>query len=92
MPNVMAALPNVGGALCSMPQTLADDNYECHAVTLPRRETPKSVEICRGAPNSPTDLSGYWAEVHHIMRTCGGDIAVQQAFFGLSIRALVVKI
>jgi len=24
MPNVMAALPNIGGALCSAPQTLAD--------------------------------------------------------------------
>ena len=28
MPNVMAALPNVGGALCSMPQSLADDHYQ----------------------------------------------------------------
>jgi len=26
MPNVMAALPSVGGTLCSMPQTLADDH------------------------------------------------------------------
>jgi len=24
MPNVMAALPNIGGALCSMPLSLAD--------------------------------------------------------------------
>jgi len=24
LPNVMAALPNIGGALCSMPQSLAD--------------------------------------------------------------------
>ena len=24
MPNVMAALPDIGGALCSMPQSLAD--------------------------------------------------------------------
>ena len=32
MPNVMAALPNTGGALCSTPQ------FGC-AVTLPRRET-----------------------------------------------------
>ena len=24
MPNVMAGLPNIGGALCSTPQTLAD--------------------------------------------------------------------
>jgi len=27
MPNVMAALPNIGGALCTMPQILADAHY-----------------------------------------------------------------
>jgi len=27
MPNVMAALPNVGGAICSTPQSLADTHY-----------------------------------------------------------------
>jgi len=27
MPNVMAALPNIGGALCSMQQSLADAHY-----------------------------------------------------------------
>jgi len=27
MPNVMAALPNIGCALCSMPQSLADAQY-----------------------------------------------------------------
>jgi len=27
MPNVMAALPNISGALCSTPQSLADDHY-----------------------------------------------------------------
>jgi len=27
MPNVMAALPNIDGALCSMPQSLTDDQY-----------------------------------------------------------------
>jgi len=27
MSNVMVALPNIGGALCSMPQSLADANY-----------------------------------------------------------------
>jgi len=27
MPNVMAALPNIGGALCSMLQSLADAQY-----------------------------------------------------------------
>jgi len=27
MPNVMVALPNIGGALCSTPQSLADTHY-----------------------------------------------------------------
>jgi len=31
MPNVMAALPTVGGAVCSTPQTLADA-YNSRAV------------------------------------------------------------
>jgi len=32
MPNVMAALPNIGGALCSTPQSLADTHYLYSAV------------------------------------------------------------
>jgi len=28
MPNVMAAMPNIGRALCSTPQSLADAHYE----------------------------------------------------------------
>jgi len=28
MPNVMAALPNIGGALCSTPQSLVDPHYQ----------------------------------------------------------------
>jgi len=27
MPNVMVALPNIGGTFCSMPQSLADAHY-----------------------------------------------------------------
>jgi len=27
MPNVITALPNIGGALCSTPQSLADAHY-----------------------------------------------------------------
>jgi len=27
MPNLTVALPNIGGALCSMPQSLADAHY-----------------------------------------------------------------
>jgi len=69
--NVMAALPNIGGALCSTPQSLADVHYQ--SAVLPRREI---VEISWGAQTSPTDLSRSWAEVHYIVRTYGEDIAV----------------
>jgi len=51
MPNAMAALSNIGGALCSTPHS------------------------SWGAPNYRTILSRYWAEVHHIVVTSGGDIA-----------------
>jgi len=39
-----------------------------------RSQDKKPVEIA--ASNSATDLSRYWAEVSHIVRICGGDIAV----------------
>ena len=55
MPNVMVALPNIGGALCSTLQSLVDAHY-LSAVQEHCQEV-KAVEICRGAPNSPTDLS-----------------------------------
>jgi len=74
MPNVMVALPNIGSAicaLCSTPQSLARAHYR-----VPCSNAAKPVEICRGASNSRTDLSRQWAEVHHIIRTCGGGIAV----------------
>ena len=44
---------------------------ECRAVTLTRRQKPFKF-----APNYRTDLSRQWAEVHHIVTTYGGDIAL----------------
>jgi len=55
MPNVMVALPNIGGALCSTMKSLADAHYQSGAHY--RCQDAKSVEISWGAPNSPTDLS-----------------------------------
>ena len=55
MPNVMAVLPNIGGALCSTPQRLADPHYQ--SAMQSHCQDAKPVEICRGTPNSPTDLS-----------------------------------
>ena len=39
-----------------------------------RCQDAKPVEICRGAPNYRIDLSRQWAEVQHIVGTCGGYI------------------
>ena len=55
MLNVMAALQNICGALCSTPQSLADAHY-WSAMQQCCQDT-KPIEICRGAQNSPTDLS-----------------------------------
>jgi len=39
--------PNIGGALCSTPQSLADAHYyECRAVTLPRSGTRWNLHGC----------------------------------------------
>ena len=46
MPNVMVALPNIGGALCSTPQFGWRPLLECRAITLPRRETRWSYLGC----------------------------------------------
>jgi len=64
MPNVMAVMPNIGGALCSTPQSLADAQYWSNE----RRQGAKPVEICRGAPNSPRDLSRYSGPKFTILR------------------------
>ena len=48
MLNVMAALPNIGGALCSTPQFGWHPLLACREVTLPRRETRWNLE---GAAN-----------------------------------------
>ena len=75
----MAALPNIGGALCSTPQSLADAHYRVPCSNS--YQDAKPVEICWDAPNSPTDLSRQWAEVHHIVRTCGGRHRCLKSFF-----------
>jgi len=43
MPNVIATLQNVGGALCSMPQTLADTHYS--SAVQQHCQDAKPVEI-----------------------------------------------
>jgi len=46
MPNVMVALPNTGGALCSMPQSLADAHYSMPCSNSAKTQNPlKFAEV-----------------------------------------------
>jgi len=49
MPNLMVTLPNIGGALCSIPQSLADPHYL--TAVQQHCQVVKAVEISWDAPN-----------------------------------------
>jgi len=55
MPYVMAALPNIGGALCSMPQSLADAHY----TRVPCSNAAKTRNPLKfvGVPQTPEPIS-----------------------------------
>ena len=55
MPNVMAALPNIGGALCSTPQSLADSHY----TRVPCSNAAKTRNQLKfaGVPQTPEPIS-----------------------------------
>jgi len=85
MPNVMAALLNIGGALCSTAQSLADAHYLTAKTRKPLKlagvpQTTGSIS----AANMPkfTILWGHLEEI----------LLLNKFFFQLSIRALVAKI
>jgi len=85
MPNVMAALPNIGGALCSTPQSLADavpcSNADKMQNPLKFAGVPQTLEPISAASGPKfTILSGHVEEV------------LLSSFFQLSICTLVAKI
>jgi len=88
MPNVMAILPNIGGALWSMPQSLADAHY-CHAVTLPWCETRWNLQGCPKLTKWSQPLVGrsspYYEDMWRRYRCL-------TSLFHLSIHALAAKI
>jgi len=49
MPNVMAALPNIGGALCSTPQSLADAHYRVPCSNAAKTRNPWTTELISAA-------------------------------------------
>jgi len=86
MPNVMAALPNIGGALCSTPQSLANAHYYSAV------QDAKPVEIS-WVPQTPEPTSAVsrpkfavlWGHVQEVL-------LFNKFFFRLSICASVAKI
>ena len=54
MPNVMVALPNIGGALCSTPQSLADIHYYIPCSNAAKTRKPLKVA---GVPQNPEMIS-----------------------------------
>jgi len=58
MPNVMATLSIIGGALCLTPQFGSRPLLECRAVTLPRRKTRWNLQGCPKLANWSQPLVG----------------------------------
>ena len=60
MPMVMTALPNIGGAIHLFNAAKYGWHWllECHAVTLPRRETRWNLQGCPKLPNRLQPLVG----------------------------------
>ena len=54
MPNLMVALPNIGGALCSTPQSLADAHYQMPCSNAAKTQNPLKFV---GVPQTPEPIS-----------------------------------
>jgi len=96
MPNVMAALPNIGGALCStlvsdiavfvlkrdVKLQLTHSVQRCKVCLTPTTTVPcsnaakmRNLLKFAGVPQTTRLISAASGPSHHIVGTCGGDIA-----------------
>jgi len=90
MPNMMVTLPNIGGALCSTPQSLADAHYYMPCSNAAKTRKPLKVA---GVPQTPETISAaigpkfiiLWGHVEEIL-------LLNKFFFRLLIHALIAKI
>jgi len=89
MPNVMAALPNIGGALCSTPQSLADAHTGVPYSNAAK--TRKQLKFA-GVPQTTGPISAASGPKFTILWEHVEEILLLNIFFRLSIRALVAKI
>jgi len=92
MPNVMAALPNIGGALCSTPQSLAD--AQSRTTTVPcsnAAKTPNPLKFA-GVPQTNKMISAASGPKFTILWGHVEEILLLKFFFQLSVHALFAKI
>jgi len=87
----MAALPNIGGALCSTPQSVADAQYWSAVHNDAKTRNPLKLAGVPQTTGPISATSGPKLCLHHIVETCGGDIALSM-FFSIVDTSLVAKI
>ena len=91
MPNVMAALPNIGGALCSSPQSLAWLTPTARVPCSNAAKTRNPLTLGR-VPQITEPISAVGGHKFTILWGRVEEILLLNKFFQLSIRALVAKI
>jgi len=90
MPSLMVALPNIGGALCSMLQSLADAHYWMPCSNAAKTQNPLKFV---GVPQTPEPISAVSGPKFTILSGHVEKVLLlNKFFFRLSIHALVVKI
>ena len=90
MPNLMVALTNIGGALCSTPQSLADAHYYMPCSNAAKTQNPLKFA---GVPQTPEPISAVSGPKFTILSGHVEEVLVlNKFFFRLSIHALVAKI
>jgi len=73
MPNVMVALPNIGGAVCSTPQSLADAHYKMPCSNAAKTRKPWKFA---GVPQTTGSISAAGRPKFTVLwGTFGGAIA-----------------
>jgi len=89
MPNMMVALPNIGGALYATPQSLADTHY--YTPCSNAAKTRKQLKF-GGVPLTNETISVVSGPKFTILWEHLEDLLLLNKFFRLSIRALIAKI
>ena len=89
MPYVMVALPSIGGALHSTPQSLADAHY--YMACSNAAKMWKLLKVA-GVPQTPERMSSASRPKFTILCAHVEEILLLEIFFRLTIHALVAKI